>query len=290
MTGGANTGVVSRAQRTVLAVSVLLLISLPLAWARGQRPNAPHSSPAPRYSAPRSQSNRNQPVRPEGKPQNYGRPGQQSLPYRGAGAQNGEPRQIPLNSPAMARPGFPGSTYQGQGYGRPNNPPIGPATMQQPRYGAPPGYAQPPYAPPGHLGAWLNAHRGIPAQDQERMLHSDPSFTRLPQADQQRLVRQLNRVDQMPEAQRQRRLARAENLERLSPQERAQVQDSARRWNSLPTDRQAVMKGAFRDLRSVPPDQRETVLNSARYQNAFSPEERGILSNMLRVEPYEAPR
>jgi hypothetical protein len=67
------------------------------------------------------------------------------------------------------------------------------------------------------------------------------------------------------------------------------VQDSARRWKTFPADRQAMMGSAFRDLRSVPPDQRETVLNSARYQNAFSPEERGILSNMLRVEPYEAP-
>jgi hypothetical protein len=51
-----------------------------------------------------------------------------------------------------------------------------------------------------------------------------------------------------------------------------------------------MMGSAFRDLSAVPPDQREMVLNSARYQNAFSPEERGILSNMLRVEPYEAPR
>jgi hypothetical protein len=31
-------------------------------------------------------------------------------------------------------------------------------------------------------------------------------------------------------------------------------------------------------------------LNSARYQGQFSPQERGILSDMLKVEPYEAPR
>lgn len=180
---------------------------------------------------------------------------------------------VPQNPPGAVRPAMPGSVYQGQAYGRPAYPGVGGV-----------------YAPPGHLGAWLNAHRGIPAQDQERMLRNDPSFSRLPQGQQQRLMQQFNRVDQMPEAQRERRLARAENLERLSPQQRTQVQESARRWTTLPADRQTAMKSAFRDLRNVPPDQRSTVLNSARYQNAFSPEERGILSNMLSVEPYQPQR
>ncbi len=276
MKGAANAGVVSWAQGTALTLAVALLLCLPSAWGRGQHPGAPHSTPAPRYSAPRMQPNRNQArpqFRSQSKPQVYG-----NQQYRGVGPQGGGYRPTPVNPAAGMRSANPGATYQGQGYqGR--------------------GYARPAYpgagsayAPPGHLGAWLNAHRGIPAQDQERMLHNDPSFNRLPPQQQQRLVQQLNRVDQMPEAQRERRLARAENLERLSPQERTQVQDSARRWTTLPADRQNLMKGAFRDLRAVPPDQRETVLNSARYQNTFSPEERGILSNMLRVEPYEPPR
>jgi hypothetical protein len=268
MKGAANAGVVRWAQRAALTLAVMLFLCLPSAWARGQRPGAPRSSSAPRYSAPRMQPNRSQ-ARPQSRPQGYGNP-----QYRGAGPQErGGYRPEPGNAPMAVRPTSPGTTYQGQGYGRPAYAGAGST-----------------YAPPGHLGAWLNAHRGVPAQDQERMLRNDPSFSRLPQAQQQRLVQQLNRVDQMPEARRERTLARAENLERLSPQERAQVQDSARRWTTLPGDRQIMMKGAFRDLRAVPPDQRETVLNSARYQNAFSPEERGILSNMLRVEPYEGPR
>jgi hypothetical protein len=40
--------------------------------------------------------------------------------------------------------------------------------------------AYPGAAPPGHLGAWLNEHRNVPVQDQERMLRTDPNFTRLP--------------------------------------------------------------------------------------------------------------
>jgi hypothetical protein len=58
----------------------------------------------------------------------------------------------------------------------------------------------------------------------------------------------------------------------------------------LPPDRQTMMRNAFRDLRAVPLDQRSMVLNSSRYQGQFSPQERGILSDVLRVEPYEAPR
>jgi hypothetical protein len=140
------------------------------------------------------------------------------------------------------------------------------------------------------LGAWLNDHRNLPVQDQERILRSDPSFKRIPPADQQRLVQQLHQVNQLTEEQRQLRLQRMENLERLSPQQRMQINISQRRWATLQPDRQALMKNAFRDLRSVPVEQRPTVLNSSRYQGVFSPEERGILSDMLRIEPYQPAR
>ncbi len=153
-----------------------------------------------------------------------------------------------------------------------------------------PGYKPPTQAPQGHLGDWLNQHRNLPVQDQERSLRGDPSFKRLPPAEQQRVVQQLHQVDQLSEAQRQRRLARADALEHLSTQERMQVNMSARRWAAQPVERQNMMKNAFRDLRAVPLDQRQTVLNSNRYQGVFSPEERSILSDMLRVEPYQAAR
>ncbi len=152
------------------------------------------------------------------------------------------------------------------------------------------GYAPPAQLPPGHLGDWLNQHRNLPVQEQERMLRNDPSFHRLTPADQQRVVRQLHQVSQLTEEQRQRRLARAEIIERLSPQEQMRINLSARRWVELPPQRQAIMKSAFRDLRTLPQDQRQTVLNSSRYQGLFSPEERGILADMLRVEPYQPVR
>jgi hypothetical protein len=174
----------------------------------------------------------------------------------------------------VTRPAYPAAPYVGPGYGR------------QVYRGS--GAANTP--PAGHLGDWLNQHRNLPVQDQERVLRNDPSFTHLPAQDQQRLMQQLHQVNQLPEEQRQRRLARAEIIEHLSPQERMQINLSSRRWAALPVDRQTLMKGAFRDLRAVPLEQRQMVLNSSRYQGVFSPEERGILSDMLRAEPYEPAR
>jgi hypothetical protein len=280
MNGASTKGVVSRARGIRYAFAALLFVCLAGRPAMGQRHTA-----APHAAAPHAPAARPPAAKPQG---NANRAPQQVPQYRGAGQQNGnggyQYRGAGQQTGAYgagqaypsARPAAPGAAYQGQGY------------AARPAYSGSGQY--PGYAPPGHLGAWLNSNRSRTPQAQQQMLHNDPSFNRLPEAQQQRLMQQLNRVNQMPEAQRERRLARAENLERLSPQERAQVQDAGRRFTALPPDRRAVVGSAFRDLSSVPPDQRATVLNSARYQNNFSPDERGILSNMLKVEPYDAPK
>jgi len=193
------------------------------------------------------------------------------------------------------RPGL-GQGQRPQAVYRPGPPPsnsIGNSgTLQRPAYppAARPGNAYPGYAPPGHLQDWLNQHRNLPLQDQERLLRNDPAFNRQPPAQQQRQMLQLRQLNQMPDQQRQLRLARNEMLERLSPQQRMNLNDASRRFATMPAERKQLMNRAFQDLRSVPPDQRQTVLNSARFQNQFSPDERDILSNFLRVEPYQPPQ
>jgi hypothetical protein len=237
-------------RRAALA-AVIAILCVPAAWGRGQRANAP----APRAAAPRLQN-----ARPlQNRPQYQRRNNQQ---YQGKPQGN----QLPRTAPGYG--GAPRAAYPGS---------------------ARPGYAYPGAAPPGHLGDWLNQHRGLPVQDQERLLRNDPNFNRLPSGDQQRLVQQLHSVNQMPEDQRQRRLARGEAIEHLSPQDRMNLNLSARRLAATPPDRKALIRRAFQDLRGVPIDQRDTMLNSARYSATFSPQERGVLSNLLRVEPYQGP-
>jgi len=166
----------------------------------------------------------------------------------------------------------------------------------QPNYGARPAYNGSPYSmrpnpqAAGHLPQWMAQHQNLPLGQQEHMLRQEPGFNRLSPGEQQRQIQQLHQLNQMPEAQRDRRLARAENFERLSPVEQMQVRQSSRMLETLPPDRQTMVRRAFQDLRGVPIDQRATVLDSARYGASFSPQERGILSNLLRVEPYDAPR
>jgi hypothetical protein len=312
MNGAGSKSVARQAQRAVLTAVAVAALLLPPAGSFGQRRDT--ERPAPRNAAPRQQG-RPAYTRPEApRQQNQGRPAQpypnrapqqypnrmpqqypnrspqqyqnqtqrypnrtpqQYQPYRGpGGTQPQRPIQAPYAPQAGARGGYPNSNFNGRVNGR------------QPY----PGTAQQLYAPPGHLGAWLNTHRNVPVPQQQQMLRSDPSFRQLPQGEQQRVMNQLNRVNEMPNAQRERTLARAENLERLSPEDRARVAQSARQWTSLPPDRQTMMRNAFRDLKAVPPDQRSIVLNSSRYQNQFNTQERGILSNMLQVEPYAPPR
>lgn len=215
--------------------------------------------------------------------------GQHSGAFAPHSAYSSRPARPPASAPRPPTRGYPRShtayprqPYMGQGYARPSYP----------------GYTRPPYpghvplapGPPGHLGDWLNQHRNLPIQEQERVLRSDPNFRRLSPIDQQRVVQQLYQVNQLPEEQRQRRLARAEMIEHLPPQELIRINNSARLWATLPVDRQAMMRRAFQDLRAVPLEQRPMVLNSARYQGVFTPEERGILTDLLRVEPYQPAR
>jgi hypothetical protein len=242
-----------------LGAAVLLLCLSSVLY--GQRP-----APRPRFAAPPARAARQQARQQRFGGQYQGRPGQAPAAQRPE-AGNRAP------APGAA---YPNANYNGA-YARPAYPSVGNR----------PAYNYPGYAPPGHLQSWLNQHRGLPAQDQERLLRNDPAFARQTPAEQQREVQQLHQVDQMPEQQRERRLARNEMLERMSPQERMNLNQASRQFATLPPDRRRTMSRAFQDLRSVPLDQRETVLNSARYQGQFSPQERDILSNFLRVEPYE---
>ena len=288
MNGAGSKSVARLAHRAVLtaaaaAAMCLLPAGLFAQHREAQRPAARNSAPRqqsrPTYTRPQSprQGNPGRPVQqyPNRAPQYQNRTPQAYQPYRApGGAQVQRPIQNPYGPQAGGRNVYPNSNYNAGRNGRP----------------AYPGTAQQLYAPPGHLGAWLNTHRNVPVPQQQQMLRNDPSFRQLPQGEQQRVMNQLNRVNRMPDAQRERTLARAENLERLSPEERARVAQSARQWTAMPPDRQTMMRNAFRDLKAVPPDQRSIVLNSSRYQNQFSQQERGILSNMLRVEPYAPPQ
>lgn len=283
------------ARYAALAACLGMILSLTQAAMAGPRGfgfaqhGSSHPAPAPRPApAPHAQ--------PQAQRQQQGHPQQPARPQQPANAGRNQPGYPPAPQSGV-RPGVRPGVQPNQ---RPwTGPSIGPAPALGPSNRPNTGAGRPVYngqvtSRPGqqsgtHLPDWMAQHRNEPVTQQERQLRQEPGFNRLSPGEQQRAIQQLHQIDQMPQAQRDRRLARAEAIERLSPSERMQVNQSSRQMAALPADRQQMVRRAFRDLRGVPVDQRQTVLNSARYGATFSPEERGILSNLLRVEPYEAP-
>ncbi|MFI5104098.1 MAG: DUF3106 domain-containing protein, partial [Terriglobales bacterium] len=79
-------------------------------------------------------------------------------------------------------------------------------------------------APPEHhMGDWLEAHKNLPPDQQERALESDPGFKNLPPGQQAKLRDQLRRFNSLPPAQRERALLRMKFLASLTPQQRQQI-------------------------------------------------------------------
>ena len=182
MKGAIKAGAVRAARGMASAIAIAVVLCLPTVSAQGQHGQRPSSGPRfsgmgaqhnaaqPRMSRPRMNEPRmneprmNEPRTNQSRPafRNPSRDSSREFPqYRGSAPQ-GAYRSTPGYSPMPAvRPALPGPGYSG--YTRPAYPNLGSA-----------------YAPPGHLGAWLDSHRDVAPQDQQRMLRNDPSFTRLP--------------------------------------------------------------------------------------------------------------
>lgn len=146
-------------------------------------------------------------------------------------------------------------------------------------------HSQPSSRP--HLAQWLNEHRDMPLNEQERALRNEPGFGRLPVARQQRLLKRLQQLNAMPRQQRARTLQRMEALEKLSPQQREQLRQVVREVGGMPQPRQRMMHKAFHDLSQLPPEQRDAVLDSPQFKSQFSDRERQILGTLMSVQPYQ---
>lgn len=137
-----------------------------------------------------------------------------------------------------------------------------------------------------HLAQWMENHRNLSLQDQQRALENEPGFHELPPQVQQRYRGELLQLYNMNPQQRQRMLDRNEALERMSPPQRQQWRQAVVQLNGLPIPRRRMMARAILDLREMPPGQREQVINSPAFRAQFSDEERTTLSTLLTAEPY----
>lgn len=139
-----------------------------------------------------------------------------------------------------------------------------------------------------HLQAWMNQHRNLTPEQQQRALDNEPGFRQLPQATQDRMHNRLAQLNAMNPNQRERTQNHIEWMERLSPDQRTQVRGSMEQLGALPPDQRRAVAQSFRDLRALPPDQRGAAMNSPQYQY-MNPAQRAALNDLLRNESLIPP-
>lgn len=139
--------------------------------------------------------------------------------------------------------------------------------------------------PPHRMGDWLQAHKDLTPDQQEKALERDPAFKKLPPAEQANLRDRLRKFNSLTPEQRARALQRIQFMANLTQQQRAQIRQSNQQLQALPQDRRVMVHKALRHLRQMDPQEREQVMQSDRFKSTFSDQEQGILRQLAAINP-----
>jgi hypothetical protein len=135
------------------------------------------------------------------------------------------------------------------------------------------------------MGDWLNQHKNLPPNQQEKLLENDPAFKRLSPQRQAELRERLRKFNNLPPPQRERALNRMQWMASLSPEQRQQIREANTQLQVLPQDRQVMVHKALRHLSQMDPQERQEVLQSDRFKSTFSDQERGIMTKLSSINP-----
>src|SRR5260370_471785 len=141
--------------------------------------------------------------------------------------------------------------------------------------------------PPHKMGDWLNEHKNLPPDQQEKLLENDPSFKKLPPDRQAALKERLRKFNNLPPEQQERVRQRMQFMASLSPEQRQQIREANQTLQGLPQHRQVMVHKALRHLRQMDPHERAQVMNSDRFKSTFSEQERGVLTKLSAINPPE---
>ena len=137
------------------------------------------------------------------------------------------------------------------------------------------------------MGAWLQAHKDLPLDQQLKLLENDPGFKKLTPERQAALRERLKKFNNLTPAQRDQALKRMEFLAKLTPQQRQQLRDANQQLKVLPPERQVAVHTALRHLRQMPPAERQQVIQSDRFRSNFSDQEQKLISQLAELNPQE---
>lgn len=139
--------------------------------------------------------------------------------------------------------------------------------------------------PVHRMGDWLEAHKDLPPEQQQKALENDPGFKRLPPARQAALRERLRNFNSLTPEQRNRALQRLNFMAGLTHEQREQIRQSQQQLQALPEDRKVMIHKALRHLRQMDPQQRSEVMQSDRFKSTFSDQEQGILKQLSAINP-----
>ena len=153
--------------------------------------------------------------------------------------------------------------------------------------GAQPGFtANRPGQNQQHLAQWMDSHRNLPLDQQQRALEQEPGFHDLNPQVQQRMREHLSQLNNMSPEQRDKTLARTEAMERLQPAQRQQVRGALAAVGAIPNpDRRRAVAHAFYQLRDLPSAQRDAYMNSPQFRAQFNDQERGAINGLFGIAP-----
>lgn len=137
------------------------------------------------------------------------------------------------------------------------------------------------------MGAWLQAHKDLPLDQQLKLLESEPGFKKLPADRQAALRERLKKFNSLTPGQRDQAVKRMEFLAKLTPQQRQQLRDANQQLKVLPPERQVAVHTALRHLRQMPPAERQQVIQSDRFRSTFSDQEQKLISQLAELNPPE---
>jgi len=138
-----------------------------------------------------------------------------------------------------------------------------------------------------HMGEWLESHKNLPLDQQEKALEKDPNFKKLPPDRQAALQERLRKFNSLSPDQRDLAIKRMNFWAALTKDQRQQLRDASQQLQGLPPERRIAVHKALRHLRQMDPQQRQKVMASDRFKSIFSDQEQGILKNLATINPPE---
>src|SRR2546428_13075613 len=97
--------------------------------------------------------------------------------------------------------------------------------------------ARPPQPLAHHAGEWLRQHKGVPPDQQQKALESDPQFRNLPPERQQLLRDRLQRFNSLPPQRQDRILNGLELWGNLLPGQNRKARKAFAHYSNLPLTR-----------------------------------------------------